>query len=88
MWGWTHVSGTLRGSTSCCPRWNERTRDILGKKEMNVKREERKRKEKKKWKGKKERKKNKIGEKEMKYLFYYKLCFTNYMMIESDRDIN
>jgi hypothetical protein len=27
---------------------NERTRDILGKKEMNVKREERKRKEKKK----------------------------------------
>jgi hypothetical protein len=51
------VSGTLRGSTSCCPRWNERTRDILGKKEIDVKREERKRKEKKKWKGKKRKEK-------------------------------
>jgi hypothetical protein len=54
------VSWTLRGSTSCCPRWNERTRDILGKKEMNVKREERKRKEKKKWKGREKKKGKRI----------------------------
>jgi hypothetical protein len=59
-----------------------RERDCLDKKEMNVKREERKRKEKKKGKGKRKEKERKKGEKKMDYLFYYKLCFTNYTRIE------